>query len=303
MSDQPATHDPVALNVVEHRLLATWPVGTFLENIAVLADGSLAISVHNKREVLRVGRDGSNTRLASLPVSPAGLVAVEAGAFVVGGEPGQGPHQLFKIGLDGSVEHRMSVPDTLFLNGFTPAAPGFAYTVDSIAGVVIEIDLERSTSRVVLRDERLTKCSAEPMLPGANGIKLGDGALFITNTDRALVLRAELGGDGPTGGVATVAEHLRGDDLALDESGDLYITNHVVNTLIRLRRNGERVAIAGPEQGMAGSTACAFHPADPTGLYVTTTGGIVAPLDGVVQEAKLVRLEAGVRGRPVAFKR
>ncbi len=302
MSDQPAAHAPVTLSAVDHRVVMTWPVGTFMENIAVLADGSFAISVHNKRELLHVGRDGGSTRLAALPVSPAGLVAVDDGVFVVGGEPGQGPHRLFKVGLDGSVEDRMVVPDTLFLNGFTPATRGLAYTVDSIVGVVIEIDLNGSASRVVLRDERLTKCSAEPMLPGANGIKLGDGALFITNTDRALVLRAELGAGGPTGGLSVLAEHLRGDDLALDEDGDLYIANHIVNTLIRLKRNGECVAIAGPDQGMAGSTACVFHPADLAGLYVTTTGGIIAPLDGVVQEAKLVRLEAGVRGRPVAFQ-
>ena len=302
MSDQPAAHAPVPLDPVAHRLVATWPVGTFLENVAVLADHSFVVSVHNKREVLRVGQDGSNGRLAAVPASPAGLVASIDGVFVVAGEPGQGPHRLFRIGLDGSVEDRMAVPNTLFLNGFTPGRRGLAYTVDSLVGVVIEIDLERSVSRVVLRDERLTKCSSEPMLPGANGLTLGDDALFITNTDRALVLRAEFGGDGPTGVVEVVAEHLRGDDLSLDESGDLYITTHIVNTLIRLRPNGERVATAGPEQGMAGATACVFHPADPTGLYVTTTGGIIAPLDGVVQDAKLVRLEAGVRGRPVEFQ-
>lgn len=299
---QPETHDAAPLRAVEHRVVATWPVGTFIENIAVLADGSFAISVHNRREVLHVSRTGASARLASLPVSPAGLIAASDGVFAVAGEPGQGPHRLFKIGLDGSVEERMQVPDTLFLNGLTPARPGYAYTVDSIVGVVIELDLDAPSSRVVLRDERLTKCSPDPMVPGANGIKLGDGALFITSTDRALVLKAELGANGLTGNVAVLAEHLRGDDLALDEAGDLYITNHIHNTLTRLKANGERIAIAGPDQGMAGSTACVFALDDPTGLYVTSTGGIVMPLNGVVQEAKLVRLETGVRGRPIAMQ-
>ena len=67
---------------------------------------------------------------------------------------------------------------------------------------------------------------------------------------------------------------------------------------------GKRTAIAGPDQGMAGSTACAFGtaPGDRASLFVTTTGGIVMPLDGVVQEAKLVRLETGVTGQPVTFR-
>jgi len=302
MSDQPAPHDPVPLEPVDHTIVATWPVGTFIENIAVMADGSFVISVHNRCEVLHVSRAGASTRLAILPFSPAGLVATSDGVFAVAGKPSQSPHRLFKVGLDGSVEERMQVPDTLFLNGLTPARLGCAYTVDSILGVVIELDLDGSSSRVVLRDERLTKCSPDPMVPGANGIKVGDNALFITSTDRALVLRAELGSDGPTGTLSTVAEHLRGDDLALDEVGNLYIANHIHNTLIRLRPNGERIAIAGPDQGMAGSTACVFASDDPGGLYVTATGGITMPIDGVVQEAKLVRLETDARGRPIVVQ-
>lgn len=255
-----------------YHFVATWPVGTFIENIAVMADGSFVISVHNRCEILHVSRAGASTRLVSLPFSPAGLVATSDGVFAVAGKPGQSPHRLFKVGLDGSVEERMQVPDTMFLNGLTPARPGRAYTVDSILGVVIELDFDGTSSRIVLRDERLTKCSPDLMVPGANGIKVGDGALFITSTDRALVLRAELGPDGLTGQLSTLAEHLRGDDLALDEVGNLYIANHIHNTLIRLRPNGERIAIAGPDQGMAGSTACVFTSDDPGGLYVTATG-------------------------------
>jgi len=302
MSDQPATHHPVPVKPVDHRLIATWPVGSFVENIAVMPDGRFAIAIHNKREIHHVDRSGMTGLLAALPASPAGLVAVADGLFAVGGDPGRGPHAVYKIGMNGSVEERLRVPDTLFLNGFTPAGPGRAYTVDSIVGMVIEIDLIASTSRVVLRHELLTKISADPMLPGANGIKFGKGGLFMTNTDRTLVLRAELGADGPTGVVYVVAQDLRGDDLALDQDGTLYITNHIQNTLTRLRSNGERVAIAGPDQGMAGCTACVFHPDDPTGLYVTTTGGMIMPLDGVVREAKLVRLETGARGQPVVFQ-
>ncbi len=43
----------------------------------------------------------------------------------------------------------------------------------------------------------------------------------------------------------------------------------------------------------AGSTACAFGRAagDAGALYVTTNGGMTAPWRGVVQEAKLLRLE------------
>jgi len=48
-------------------------------------------------------------------------------------------------------------------------------------GVVTELDLDGSSSRVVLRDEHLTKCSPDLMVPGANGIKVGDNAFFTTS--------------------------------------------------------------------------------------------------------------------------
>jgi sugar lactone lactonase YvrE len=286
---------------VPHEIVATWPTGTFLENIAAVADGSFVISVHNKRELHSFTAAREGNVWVSLPGPPAGLIAVEDGVFVTVGEPGKEPGRIFKVGNDGRIEQRFVVPDTLFLNGFTPGRNGRAYTVDSIVGAVIEVDLRQSTSRVVLRDERLTKCSAEPMLPGANGMKADDSSLYITNTDRALVLRAPMGPDGLSGELEVVAEHLRGDDLALDLAGNLYITNHIHNTLIRLNPAGDRVAIAGPDEGMAGSTACVFRPGEAGALYVTTTGGMVMPLNGVVQEAKLVRLDVGEPGRPIPF--
>ncbi len=222
------------------------------------------------------------------------------------GSPARGPHHLYRVTPTGDVHDRGPIPGTLFLNGFTPGPPGTGYAVDSIAGAVFGIDLDSGGSRVVLSDQRLQKISAEPMLPGANGIKATQDALYITNTDRALVLRAPLDSDGiPVGSVEIVAEHLRGDDLAVDSDGNLLITNHIHNTLIRLDPStGKRTAIAGPDQGMAGSTACAFGtaPGDRASLFVTTTGGIVMPLDGVVQQAKLVRLETGVTGQPVTFR-
>ena len=50
----------------------------------------------------------------------------------------------------------------------------------------------------------------------------------------------------------------------------------------------------------AGTTACAFGraPGDENALYVTTDGGLVAPYEGAVQEAKLLRFEVGEVGWP-----
>ena len=81
----------------------------------------------------------------------------------------------------------------------------------------------------------------------------------------------------------------------------VYITTHPEHTLVRLDPSGARTTLAGPEQGMVGSTACAFGraPGDEKALYVTTDGGFLIPHESGIQDAKLVRLEVGESGWPL----
>jgi hypothetical protein len=60
----------------------------------------------------------------------------------------------------------------------------------------------------------------------------------------------------------------------------------------------KRTTIAGPDQGMVGSTACAFGtaPDDETALYVCADGGFTVPREDGIQDAKLVRLQVGESG-------
>ncbi|MGO9972810.1 MAG: SMP-30/gluconolactonase/LRE family protein [Solirubrobacteraceae bacterium] len=154
----------------------------------------------------------------------------------------------------------------------------------------------------MLDDAALHKISANPMVPGASGIKAGDGRLYGTNTDAATVYSVPLSRQGELGPPELIAEHLRGDDIALDIDGRLYLATHIENSVVRLDPDGTRTAIAGPEQGMAGSTSAAFGPTgDEASLYVLTTGGAILPLNGVVQPAKFVRLDTGAAGRPITW--
>jgi sugar lactone lactonase YvrE len=113
-------------------------------------------------------------------------------------------------------------------------------------------------------------------------------------------LRTQLQPDGRPGPVETAAKRVLADDFTFAASGSLYIATHPEQTVFCLDTTGTRVTIAGPEQGAAGATACAFGRAtgDKNALYVTTDGGFVAPYEGTVQEAKLLRLEVGETGWP-----
>ncbi len=107
--------------------------------------------------------------------------------------------------------------------------------------------------------------------------------------------------DGRAGPIETAATHVLADDFAFGASGSLYIATHPEQTVFRLDAARNRTTVAGPEQGAVGATACAFGraPGDQNALYVTTDGGMVAPYEGAVQEAKLLRLEVGEVGWPL----
>jgi hypothetical protein len=120
-----------------------------------------------------------------------------------------------------------------------------------------------------------------------------------------MIVRAPLRADGSAGPVETVWREILGDDFAFGESGSLYVTTHPAQTLVRIDPSGKRTTIAGPDQGMVGATACAFGtaPGDERALYVSTDGGFIVPHEGVVQDAKLVRLELDESGYPLLGQR
>jgi len=91
------------------------------------------------------------------------------------------------------------------------------------------------------------------------------------------------------------------DDFAFGMSGSLYIITHPEHSLVRLDPSCARTTLVGSEHGMVGSTACAFGraPGDEKGLYVTTDGGFLIPLESGIQDAKLVRMEVGESGWPL----
>ena len=294
-------HSAPLLQAARAETIVEWPIGTFVENLAVLADGSIAISVHTANTVERLER-GAKTTLTTLPAPPAGLVARRGGGlYVACGAPGEAPGRVWRVEADGAAVIAAEIADALFLNGMTPLEDGALLAVDSILGCIWRIDPRTGACDRWFADPRLGKVTGFALMPGANGLKIYGGHAYVTNTDRAELLRIAVAEDGTPGALQLVAAGLRGDDLAFDAQGSAYIATHIENSVLRLTPEGDRLDVAGPLQGMPGSTAVAFgrEEKDRYDLYVTTTGGLIGPYDGVAQRAKLVRLTVGVAGAPI----
>jgi len=297
-------HDAAPLHPVPHRVICEWPQGTFLENLAVLDDGDIAVTVLTEARVDRVSLSGRKSTLAQFDAPPTGIALSGRMAFVLIGEPGAGKTALYRIDpATGAHEKWMELPGIRFGNGLTPFDAGRLMVADSHLGQLCLIDLAARTVSVWLADARLERAAGIDFLPGANGVKRFGDTLMVSSNGRAELYRVAIAANG-AGAIERVADRLRVDDFAFDVEGAAYLCTHIGHSLDRLAPDGARIALGGPDQGMAGSTACAFgrSGAERRALYVTTTGGIIGPPGGVLQAAKLVRLDVGVDGHPLEEK-
>jgi len=296
-------HDHGAWSPVPFRTVASWPVGTFAENLAVAADGRVFVSLHSENRIdVYDPATHAVSAFAHVPAPVAGLAFDASGAlWATGGVLGQAPGLVWRIDAQGLAQEWATIPDALFLNGATPHPNGRSLLIcESVTGRVIEVDqTAHGQWRTWLHDPQLAPTGQGT--PGANGIKVFGSRALISVTDRNLLLACAFADAGEAGALTVAAAHLRADDFAFDAEGRAYIATHPANTILRLAPDGARQTLVGPDEGAVGATAVAFGraAADAKSLYFTTTGGAWSPYRGQVQPAKLVRCEVGVSGHPL----
>jgi sugar lactone lactonase YvrE len=301
--DYYSDHDGGTFVPIEATTVATWKAPAFLENLAVDAEGAVFVSVYSHKRVDRYDpATGTTTTFAEIPAPPMGLAFDAAGVlWMTGGTLYEGPGFIWRVERSGEVRHWCELPDATFMNGCTMHPSGRTLLAcESSSGDILAIDIGQPDCwDVWLRGDQLRPLV--PKYPGSNGIKIRQGWAWITVSGRRLLVRAPIQPDGSAGEIEIAATRLVADDFAFGMSGSVYITTHPEHSLLRIDTAGARTTLAGPTQGMVGSTACAFGraPGDEKALYVTTDGGFLIPHESGIQDAKLVRLEVGESGWPL----
>jgi sugar lactone lactonase YvrE len=123
---------------------------------------------------------------------------------------------IWRLGRSGPVRVA-ALPASGFPNGIAlDQFHGFIYVTDSVLSTVF---------RVSLADGSVIPWAVGPQLApngsfGANGLKLHDGAVWVTNTEAGTLLRIPIEPGGTAGPIQTVATGLPGiDDLAFTGNG------------------------------------------------------------------------------------
>lgn len=147
-------HDAAPVTVVPHRVVASWPAGTFVENLVVLDDRSIVVSVLSEARLDRIANDGDVTVLRQFDAPPTGLALVDGALFVAVGEPGGSAPTLWRLDpLTGNGEPWMTLDGLTFANGVTPFAPSELLIAESWHGQLCRVELAEKRVSVWIEDE------------------------------------------------------------------------------------------------------------------------------------------------------
>lgn len=286
----------VPKQIVETKTIAEFPANTFLESIAVDKQGNLFITNLEEGKIERVTPDGAKSEFSKITGKVAGLAFDKQGNLIVTGWGDGKIPSVFRVDKTGKVETLAAIDGAIFLNGITPLKGDRFLIADSYKGAIWEFDAKTKKYSIWLEDSLLGRANAQNPFPAVNGLKIYNNTLYATNTERQTLLRIPIEANSKAGKPAVWLEKINGDDFAFDASGNLYITTHVYNNIVRVTPEGKTSIIA-DGGNVTGGTALAFGRGkkDKNAVYVVTNGGMSLPPKEGVQTAKIVRLETGTK--------
>lgn len=291
----PPIYVDTPVDLLPAQSIVTFPVNTFLENLAIAPSGDIYITNHEIGEVVKLAPDGSLTVYAQLSGKVSGIAWISPNRLLVNGWNGEGV-PFVAIVSNGEVEVLLTLPDAIFLNGITPLTANCYLMADSYRGAIWSFDTTTKTVKLWLEHPLLARSDETSVFPAANGLKRFGQTLYVSNTQQMLLLQIPLDKALNPQEPRIFIQGTNLDDFAFDDHGNLYGATHVYNSVIRIAPNGHTTIVAQAEQGVTGCTAVAFYGTD---LYVVNNGGMFLPPATGVEPAQVVRLAARVSGAPL----
>ncbi|MFE2552182.1 SMP-30/gluconolactonase/LRE family protein [Streptomyces sp. NPDC059355] len=262
------------LSLTDPRIVAhfDFEAGQTPENIALEPDGSADLTLAIARQVVRVDRHGGKQLLATLPdvADPqtpllgvavvSGIVRTRDGTLYVGYNTGTAETGIYRITPDREVTKLVDMSPKGFVNGLAlDEHLGLIYAADSVLGTVWRISLDPEPEVTAWA----TGAALEPTtFIGANGIKVRGHAVWVSNYDRATLLRIPVDEDGSAGKTRTHATGLTGiDDFAFAGHGETVLAalNTTASGLALVRPDGTHTVVLTGKDGLSGPTSVAVR--------------------------------------------
>ncbi|MFF2523787.1 SMP-30/gluconolactonase/LRE family protein [Streptomyces liangshanensis] len=279
-----ATGSPAAPWPVSHpRIVKHFDAaaGQLPENQVVDPDHSVTLVFAGSHQIARVTGDGSTKVLATLP-APAdggirtptigvaiatGLAEDQDGTFYVGYAAGNDNLTgVWRIRPGGTPQRVVALPADSFPNGIAlDRATGQLYIADSSLGTVWRAPAAGGRPTAWATGAALARTTSF----GANGLKLHNDAVWVSNLDAGTLLRIPVGQHGRAGKVETRSTGTPGiDDFAFPGRGDsVFAADFGSDRVLFIKPDGTRSVVLGAADGLDDPTSIGI--ADGT-LYVTS---------------------------------
>ena len=221
------------INLVPATAIATFPVNTFLESIAVSADNTLFITSHLDGSVWRIGADNSPILHAKIAGRATGLAFLPDGNLLLSAWDEQNLPTVFKISPDGETSVLAILPDAMFLNGMTLLDGEHLLIADSYRGAIWQLTVSEKKVEIWLEHPELARSTPDKEFPAVNGLKIFGGVLYASNTEKMQLVKIPIV-DGQPGELEVFVAPINLDDFAFDQQGNLYGTTHIYNSVVKI---------------------------------------------------------------------
>ena len=286
--------------VVDYDLAA----GEQPEGVAVDKRGDVYVSLAPLGEIRKIGRDGSETTLATVVPpgtgnGPLGL-AVDAPGNVYAAVATFDPATsgVYKIARDGSFARLPGTGAIVFPNGVTFDKRGNLYVTDTILGAVWLVPASGEPAELWFRSDLLLGDGSfgfgVPL--GANGIAFRHNELVVGNTEFGRLVRIEIEPDGSAGASSVLAETLAllaVDGITFDVHGNVWAAVIAQSTIVSVSPSGDVATVATADDGLDWASSIAFGKNDDLWAVNFAIGPPGGP------GPALLRLAVGVKGQPL----
>jgi hypothetical protein len=238
------------------------------ENITLLPGGAADVTFTRARQVAQVSTDGSVSILATLPApatgtaTATGIVRASDGSLYVNYNAGS-QSGIWRMAPGGGTPVQVvATPGVKVLNGLAlDRGQDALYATDSTSGTVWKVSLRSGTASLWAQGTDLQRATVNSSGFGANGIKVHDGAVWVSNTDQGTLLRIPIGAHGTAGAVTTVAQGLTAiDDFAFTgDGGTVLAAQNFVSQVSLVHPDGTHQTVLTAADGLSNPTSVAVR--------------------------------------------
>jgi sugar lactone lactonase YvrE len=253
--------------------------GELSEGVAVGRAGDVYVSLAPLGRVVKVERGSREARpFGSVPgIDPAsdlGLLGLAVGprGHLYGAVRAMAAQGVWRFDRRTGAATRLPGTEAIpFPNGLAFGTHGDLYVTSSaegpsptgaLQGGIWHVTRDGAVDRVLVHE---ALGGLGELLPpggvGANGIAYRRGVLTVANTEKGTILAIPVAANGSLGAPSVIAsgpELLNPDGLAFDARGRLHVAVLSQSAIVRVRRNGTIVRIAGAADGLDWPSSLAF---------------------------------------------